>query len=113
MSRLRPGPLYQGTKPTRDADYTRFIKRLPCVACLRTWCIDPAHTGPHGIGQKASDYDALPGCPECHRELHRLGPVRFQIGHGDIDFKEVIAMLHQFYQWETGRVVGEDERRAA
>ena len=38
---IRPGMLYQGTKPVRDPEYRRFIKRLPCVVCLKTWWIDP------------------------------------------------------------------------
>ena len=42
MSQLRSRPLYQGTKPVRDPAYLRFIRALPCVACLRTWSIDPA-----------------------------------------------------------------------
>ena len=44
MSQLRSGPLYQGTKPVRDPAYLRFIRALPCVACLRTWSIEAAHT---------------------------------------------------------------------
>ena len=44
MSQLRSRPLYQGTKPVRDPAYLRFIRALPCVACLRTWSIEAAHT---------------------------------------------------------------------
>jgi hypothetical protein len=55
------------------------------------------HTGPHGIGQKASDLDALPGCPTCHRELHQIGPVAFQEKHR-IDFANLRAMFQSFYQ---------------
>jgi hypothetical protein len=28
---IRPGQIYQRSKPVRDPDYRRFIKRLPCV----------------------------------------------------------------------------------
>jgi hypothetical protein len=66
---IRPGPLYQRSKPVRDPEYKRFIKRLPCVGCGRTWGIDPMHTGPHALNQKASDLDVLPGCRRCHNEF--------------------------------------------
>jgi len=66
MSQLRPGTLYQGSKPIRDAEYRRFIKRLPCVGCDKTWWIDPAHTGPHGTGQKSCDLTCIPLCRPCH-----------------------------------------------
>lgn len=52
------------------------------------------HTGPHGLGQKASDYDALPGCVDCHKELHKIGPVRFQEKWG-LNFQEHIRKLNQ------------------
>jgi len=96
MSRLRPGPLYQGTKPTRDADYTRFIKRLPCVACLRTWWIDPAHTGPHGIGQKSSDLSCIPLCRRCHDQFD-ADPRGFAARHR-LDIPALIQKFNQFYE---------------
>lgn len=69
------------------------------------------HTGPHGLGQKASDIDALPGCRKCHEELHRLGPVQFQLLHG-IDFAQLRAIFQDMYTKRYGRLPGE-QRRAA
>ena len=95
---IRPGQLYQGSKPVRDRDYLKFIRLLPCIACGRKkWGMQAMHTGSHGIGQKASDLDALPGCPACHRELHEIGPVRFQLRH-HLDFAALIQMFNSFYQ---------------
>ena len=51
---VQPRPIYTAVKPVRDPNYLRFIKRLPCVACLKTWWVDPCHTGPHGMGQKSA-----------------------------------------------------------
>lgn len=45
--------LYRPGKPVRDPIYRRFIKTLPCACCGKNWAVDPAHTGPHGTGQKA------------------------------------------------------------
>ena len=95
---IRPGPMYQGSKPVRDREYLKFIRLLPCVACgRRKWGMQAMHTGPHGIGQKASDLDALPGCPTCHRELHKIGPERFQFKH-HLDFEALRTMFQHFYQ---------------
>ena len=96
MSRLRPGPLYCGTKPTRDADYTRFIKRLPCVACLKTWWIDPAHTGPHALRQKSSDLNCIPLCRKCHAEFDQC-QWRFAERH-HLDIPALIQKFNQFYE---------------
>jgi hypothetical protein len=57
---IRPGKIYRTHQPIRDDEYRRFIKSLPCVGCLKTWWVDPAHTGPHGIGQKACDLTCIP-----------------------------------------------------
>lgn len=94
---IRPGPLYQGNKPVRDPAYLRFIRLLPCIACGRQkWGMQAMHTGPHGIGQKASDLDALPGCLACHRELHQIGPEKFQLKH-HLDFTALRTMFQHFY----------------
>lgn len=57
--------------PERCPAYLQWLKRFPCVCCgLGRW-IDPAHFGPHATGQKASDFDALPLCRQCHIEYHK------------------------------------------
>jgi len=63
---LAPGTIYQRETPIRNALYLRFVKRFPCVACESTRLVDPAHTGPHALGQKSSDLNAIPLCRKCH-----------------------------------------------
>jgi hypothetical protein len=93
---IRPGQLYQGSKPVRDREYLRFIKRLPCVACLRTWWVDPAHTGPHALRQKSSDLDTIPLCRKCHQEFDAC-QWRFAERHY-LDIPALIQMFNHFYQ---------------
>lgn len=96
MSQIRPGQMYSGSKPTRDREYLRFIKRLPCVACLRTWWIDPAHTGPHGTGQKSSDLSCIPLCRRCH-DAFDADPRGFAERH-KLDIPALIQMFNRFYE---------------
>ena len=93
---IRPGQMYRGSKPVRDPAYKRFIKRLPCVACLRTWWVDPAHTGPHALNQKASDLDCIPLCRKCHAEFDDA-PYEFAERH-HLDIPALIQMFNSFYQ---------------
>jgi len=93
----RPGPLYLRQQPVRDRRYLAFIRRLPCIGCGRQRGIEAMHTGPHGLGQKASDLNALPGCRQCHRELHQIGPVRFQERH-TVNFQQWVETLNARYQ---------------
>ena len=92
---IRPGQMYQGSKPVRDPNYLRFIKRFACVGCGRTWWIDPMHTGPHAAGQKASDLDALPGCRVCHEEFDKC-QWKFANRH-HLDIPALIQMFQHFY----------------
>ena len=43
--------------------------------------IEASHTGPHGLGQKSSDFSAIPLCYQHHRtgkdSYHKLGPQKF------------------------------------
>ena len=95
---IRPGTLYQGKAPERDPNYLKFIRLCPCIACgLHRWGMQAMHTGSHGIGQKASDLDALPGCPACHRELQEIGPVKFQWKY-HLDFEALRTMFNYFWQ---------------
>ncbi len=97
-AQINPGQLYQGRKPVRDPNYLKFIRLLPCIGCgLKKWRMEAMHTGAHGLGQKASDLDALPGCPDCHKELHKIGPVKFQEKHR-IDFAHFRQMFNSFYE---------------
>jgi hypothetical protein len=100
---IAPGPIYQRQEPVRDPAYLKFIRLLPCIACGKhRWHMEAMHTGPRGLGQKASDLDALPGCSKCHRELHAIGPVKFQELHR-LDFAALRAMFRSFYQTKLSR----------
>ncbi len=99
--RIASGPIYQRERVTRDPEYRRFIKRLPCVACLRTWRVDPAHTGPHALGVKACDLKCIPLCRKCHDQFD-ADPVAFTEKHG-LDIPALIAKFNEFYARVKGR----------
>lgn len=88
---------YRPGKPVRDQKYLKFIRAFPCVGCGRARRIEAMHTGPHGLGQKAGDDRALPGCQECHLELHAVGPETFQERRG-ISFEELIRFFNGLYE---------------
>jgi len=99
---------YEPHQPERDPNYLKFVRAIGwCIACGRHCFGSPRgyangraeamHTGLRGLGQKASDYDALPGCRECHRELHSIGPVAFQEKWG-LCFRDHIKTLNERYK---------------
>lgn len=94
-SQVTQRDIYQGRKPVRDPLYRQFIKRLPCVGCLKTWGIDPAHTGPHGLGQKACDLTCIPLCRRCH-DAFDSDPRGFADAHG-LDIAALIQQFNVFY----------------
>lgn len=84
-------------KPVRDPLYLKWIKTLPCVVmnCRARW-VDPAHIGPHGLRQKASDYSTVPLCRCHHEELGGAGGRRgFETKH-NLDLLE----LAQHFSWK-------------
>lgn len=92
--------LYRHMRPVRNPHYLSFLRRFPCVGCkTERRQRDAMHTGRHGMGQKASDLDAVPGCRQCHQELHRIGTTKFQSRH-KIDFAGLISMFQAFYRLE-------------
>lgn len=94
---IEPQPLYQREKPVRCPEYLKFLRRFWCIGCGMTSGLEAMHIGAHGLGQKSSDMDALPGCRHCHqtgpKALHKLGPADFQAVHG-LDF----AALQGYYR---------------
>lgn len=92
---------YRPATPERDWKYLKFIRQFPCVGCGATRSIEAMHVGPHGLSQKASDKDTLPGCAKCHRTgpnaLHRVGPVKFQEQH-KICFADLILYFQGMYK---------------
>lgn len=80
--RTRRGPRKVRRGPLRDESYKAFIRRqVCCCGCGRGPC-DAAHTGPHGLGQKAGDETCIPLWWECHSEMHRIGQAEFEKRRG-------------------------------
>jgi hypothetical protein len=74
--------------------------------------IEAAHTnvlGPRGLGQKTTDFSAIPVCAAHHREnldsYHRLGEKEFSQRHR-LDLKErVLRSRSRFWQQDLSRAV--------
>jgi hypothetical protein len=83
-------------RPPRNAQYLAWIRTLPCIVCGSSRGIEASHTGPHGLGQKSSDYSAIPLCVKHHRtgkdSYHRLGPRRFSEFH-NLDIGALVRRL--------------------
>lgn len=74
--------------------YRKFVKRFACCACLQNWWVDPAHTGPRGLRQKATDLDIIPLCRDCHDKYHEIGRRNFEI-LWSIDISTIITELQE------------------
>ncbi len=81
-------------KPVRSEAHLRFLRTLPCAVCGKTGRTDPAHTGPHGIGTKSSDRDAIPLCRPHHTALDTLGRRKFEAKYG-LDIRDLIGQLNE------------------
>ncbi len=103
----------RGTAPARNPAYLRWIRNNNwCLLCEKygsetgtPWRTESAHSGPHGISQKASDLDSLPLCGRHHRtgkdSYHVLGTKFFQ--HHGLDREQIISRLRSEYEEETGK----------
>ena len=84
-------------RPPRDAQYLAWIRTLPCAVCGSMRGIEASHTGPHGLGQKSSDYAAIPLCSRHHRtgpdSYHKLGPRKFSEVHR-LDIPAIVRRLN-------------------
>ena len=84
-------------RPQRNRQYLGFIRSQPCAVCGIQRNIEAAHTGARGLGQKSSDFSAIPLCAFDHRvgneSYHRLGPRRFAEVHG-LDIPALVAGLN-------------------
>jgi len=78
-------------KSIQNRAYRKFVAGFPCCACGQNWWIDPAHTGPRGRGQKASDLDCIPLCRKCHEQYHQ-GHADFLSQHS-LDLRTIITDL--------------------
>jgi hypothetical protein len=92
--------IFRPIKPVRDREYLSYIRQFHCVGCgTLTMPREAMHTGPRGLGQKASDLDALPGCRKCHEVLHAIGPKKFQYAR-NIDFLALTKLFQHLYRIE-------------
>lgn len=57
-------------RPARSRRYLDFVGEQPCCCCGVDAPSDPHHAGRRGVGQKATDYSAVPLCRRCHDGLH-------------------------------------------
>jgi hypothetical protein len=98
--------------PDRSLEYLAWIRTLGCAVCARVsggaTVIEAAHTnalGPRGLGQKTSDFSAIPLCSGHHREnldsYHVLGEVGFSHKHR-IDLQNLVLRLQsRFWQQDV------------
>jgi len=100
--------------PDRCPEYLAWIRMLPCAVCSRVsggaTVVEAAHTnvlGPRGIGQKASDFSAIPLCSAHHREYpdsyHVLGEEQFSHRHG-IDLQGLVFRLQSLFWLQDASV---------
>jgi hypothetical protein len=94
--------------PERCPAYLAWIRTLRCAVCGRGprehTRVEAAHTsalGPRGLGQKSSDYSAIPLCSWDHStgpdSYHRLGERLFAAKHA-IDLSTLVVALNQQYR---------------
>ena len=88
-------PLYISAPPIRSEDYKRWIRSWPCLVCATRRQVEAAHTGPHGIGQKASDLQTVPLCKKHHAELHQ--GVRDFEQRRQLELADVVAMFNALW----------------
>ena len=98
-------------KAENDADKRRLTEALrralevsghsPCCNCLRTWNVDPCHTGSHGMGQKSCDLKTIPLCRSCHIEFD-AAPRGFA-ERNKLDIPALIERFNRAYREITGK----------
>jgi hypothetical protein len=69
-------------KPYRSNRHLDFVRTLKCSVprCRRRG--EAAHIGPHGLSQRAPDDKAAPVCDPHHRELGKIGRMKFDLKYG-------------------------------
>ena len=86
----------KGAQPARSEEYLAWIRTLRCLLCGTTRGVEAAHSGPHGLSQKAPDSSALPLCWHCHREgpqsYHKLGRRFFAVN--GLKPREILVMAY-------------------
>jgi len=83
-------------QPARSVQYRAWIRSLPCAVCGTSFGVEAAHTGPHGVQQKASDYSCIPLCHPHHRTgndaLDKIGRLAFEQRFG-LEIAAIIETL--------------------
>jgi hypothetical protein len=98
-------------KPARNPEHLKWIRTLPCSVCRTARAVEAAHTGPRGLGQKSSDFSAIPLCVRHHRtgddSYHKLGPRKFSEVH-HLNIPAIVARLNAkpCIRVESGAFVG-------
>jgi hypothetical protein len=93
--------------PDRSPVYLAWIRTLGCAICSRvsggSTVVEAAHTnalGTRGLGQKTTDFSAIPLCAAHHREnadsYHHLGERGFAQVH-QIRLPELVQALNSRY----------------
>ena len=99
--------------PDRSSAYLAWIRTLRCAVCLKPpseyFRIEAAHTsvlGPRGLGQRSSDFSAVPLCYDHHQgncdSYHRLGERSFAEAH-QVGLRELVLALNELYRELTGK----------
>lgn len=97
-------------KPERDKRYLAWLRTQRCIICRRWQLTEAAHTGQRGaaMGQKATDYDALPLCADDHRlgprAYHRFGSERRWAEFHGLDLANIRGDLFTRYALRYGIV---------
>lgn len=77
--------------------YLAFIRSMPSAVSSSRRNIEACHTGPHGLGQKSSDFSAIPLTAQEHRlgpnSYHKLGARKFAELHS-LDIPALVAKLN-------------------
>jgi hypothetical protein len=98
--------------PERSSAYLAWIRTLRCAVCFQAPSdyvrIEAAHTsvlGPRGLGQRSSDFSAIPLCYGHHQgnrdSYHRLGERLFAQVH-QVRLRELVLALNELYLEVTG-----------
>lgn len=71
---------FKAAPKARDEEYLGFVRTYPCCACGKSSAQSEAHHfGPRGMGEKCSDYFAVPLCATCHRCFHDEGKIECEV----------------------------------
>lgn len=69
---IRPRAVPRPAPPARSPSYLAHVRLQPCCACPKPGPSDPHHTGPRGVGEKGSDFLAIPLCRACHEQVQKF-----------------------------------------